>query len=74
MFKIKNETKLETIITKTIRKKTFHSGIPIRLFIAAAEPVLVFDIKNNPRKERHIVSIVIVPNIKRNCFLSVFAN
>ena len=71
---MKKEINPEIIITKTIKAKIFQSGIPIRLLMAAAEPVLVLDIKNKPKKDKHIVSIVIVPNIKRNCFLSDFTN
>ena len=73
-FTIKKERIPEIRITKTINAKIFQLRTPRRLCIAAAEPVLVFDIRNKPRKEKHIAAIETMPSMKRNCSLVDFTN
>ena len=69
---MKKEISPEIRIVAVIKIKIFNSGTPISCFIAADEPVRVFDIKNKAKKEKHIVKMFIIPSMKRNCLLLDF--
>ena len=63
---MKKEKTPDIRITDTIKINMFREGTPISSLIAAAEPVLVFDMRNKARKEKDIVKTLIIPNMKRN--------
>ena len=60
-------------ITEKIIKRSF--GVKVRISeIAAAEPVLDFEIIYNAGKDKDIVIKLVVPKRNKNCFLVVIIN
>ena len=68
-FVTKNAQTPETTIITTINTKVLIPGTPTNSFTTAAEPVLVFDIKNKARNEKDIAKMFMAPNINKNSSL-----
>lgn len=69
----KKETIPDMSITPSIRIKFIADKFPINSFIAAAAPVLVFEIAYKEINEKDMTKIFVAPSKTKNPLLSVFA-